>query len=443
MPSEIEVEIDGLTPDGLGIGRVDGQQLRIRNALPGERVHARILRKRRGLRYADAVGVLTSSVHRVPSTCKHFPRCGGCALHHLDYVQQLELKHNGLARELELQGVEVRRWVPPRAEVRLGYRTKARLGVRLVGEQLLVGFRESFSNRVTRASTCEILSPRFARLLPHLKAVLPTLSVAAAIPQVELAEGEKSAAIIIRHLMPLANEDRRTLRAFADTHDLQVLLQAKGYDTLCCVNEGAVRLLEYSLSEYGLSLEFHPAQFTQVNQVMNRQLVRRVVSYLKPLPGKHIVDLFCGIGNFTLPLARRGAHVRGYELGADTVEMARNNARRNRVAGRVRVDEADLYREPPIWPAALDGLLLDPPRSGAGPLLATWLEGVNARGCRDIVYVSCNPRTFASDARTMVAAGYTLMEVGIHDMFPHTSHVETLGWFVRDKAVGKDMKHSG
>ena len=429
VPTEIEVSVASLTPDGLGIAHDQQRTLHVRNALPGEAVNARILRKRKGVRFADAIHVNASHKDRVSSICQYFPRCGGCNMHHYRYSKQLDHKQTYLAECLRANGVGAKDWAQPKSHGMLGYRTKARLGVRKLGDQVLVGFRESFSNRVSKMEVCLTLTPQLSALITPLKQLIAQLSIADQIPQVELAQGEDGISLMLRHLAELSTQDLALLEQFARTHDIQMLLQSKGYDSLVSVDGQPIELRHYTLPDLGLMLNFHPAQFTQVNQPMNRRLINRVLSCFAPLAGRKVVDLFCGIGNFTLPLVRAGAQAWGLEAGDSAVSMAQSNAQLNRLSHRVACAAMDLYTQEAQLPERFDGLVLDPPRSGAGPQLPNWLDQAKPAGCRDIVYVSCNPQTFASDAATIVAAGFSLKQVGIHDMFPHTGHVETLGWF--------------
>jgi 23S rRNA (uracil1939-C5)-methyltransferase len=427
-PQEHECRIAELTSDGLGVAEVNERPARVRNALPGETVRARIVRKRRGIRYADAVAVDDVSVDRVAPACPYFPRCGGCAMHHLAPAAQLALKERSVRDVLEHSGVVPSRWHAPVSLVRLGYRRKARLGVRLVGSRVLVGFRESFSNRVARMEACAVLTPRLSALIPGLKKTIAAMSCAHQVPQVELAEGDFAASIIVRHLVPLTAHDVDLWRRFSDRHNVQALMQPGGYDTLHCVHGEAVRDLSYLVPEYGLAMDFHPAQFTQVNAPMNRELIRTALGYFGPLSGSDVADLFCGIGNFALPLARSGARVRGFELAADAVDKATSNATKNGLVEACRFASLDLYSAAGEIALDVDAMLVDPPRSGAGPNLASWVA--NPR-LRRLVYVSCGPKSFAQDAEVLLNCGFALADVGIFDMFPHTAHVETIGHFIR------------
>ncbi len=427
-PREVRVDVAGLNGEAQGEGQVDGKRIALRNALPGETVTGRILKRRKGVLYGDGIEVAANaSGERVASACTAFPRCGGCALHHLDYARQLDLKQQMLARELQAAGVQPERWRAPVSEGQLHYRTKARLGVRQVGERVLVGFRESFSNRVARLSTCLSLTPELAALLVPLQTTIGALSGADRVPQVEVAQGEDGVAIIVRHLDAMHGDDVDLWRAFQQRHGVQVLLQPGGYETVHGLDDGPVRLLSYQLPRAGVVLRFDPRQFTQVNFAVNASIVDAVLAYLDGTAGP-VADLFCGIGNFSLPLARRGLTVHGYELAPDAVARAAENAQLNGVAARTTFEVANLYDGSLRLPSDVSSLVLDPPRSGAGEALSDWVQ---SPALTRIAYVSCNPVTFAADAARIVAAGFSLEAVGAYDMFPYTAHVETLGVFRR------------
>ncbi|MEM9624542.1 MAG: TRAM domain-containing protein, partial [Pseudomonadota bacterium] len=231
-PRELDVTINALNAEGLGVADLDGKPLHVRNGLPGETVTARILKRRKGVRYADAVDVVHPNVGRRGPACAYFPRCGGCNMHHMDYARQLQHKQQQLQDALALHEVRPVSWAPPRSAVRLGYRRKARLGVRLVGDQVLVGFRESFSNRVAKLSHCVVLTPALSALISPLKQLLSQFSIAGQIPQIELAQGDVQIAMLVRHLAPFTAQDMTLWRQFARQHDVEVLLQSGGYDTL-------------------------------------------------------------------------------------------------------------------------------------------------------------------------------------------------------------------
>ncbi len=432
-PNKVTVEVSALTAEGLGQAEHAERMLHIRNALPGERVSARILKRRTGIRFAECASDMpidNSHVDRRPPACRYFPRCGGCNLHHLAYPAQLELKQQQLADALAVHRIEPRHWRVPHSTARLGYRRKARLGVRQLGEQVLVGFRESFSNRVAKIDACVTLHPRLSALISPLKALLPQLSVAHKIPQIEVAAGDATVALIVRHLESFSADDLVLWREFEQRHQLQLLLQSAGYDSLATLQGDPIKPLSYQLPDWGVLMQFMPQQFTQVNLAMNQSLIRHALAYFGDLRGLRVLDLFCGIGNFSLPLARRGAQATGIEASLEAVQQANNNARLNQLQSLLEFRAADLYNADIAHNSLLvgyDALLLDPPRSGAGEYLPQWLGGFTGK---QVVYVSCNPVSFAKDAAVLQEFGFDLSSVGIFDMFPHTAHVETVGHFL-------------
>jgi 23S rRNA (uracil1939-C5)-methyltransferase len=426
---ELSLEVDTLESTGLGVGMFDGRTVKVRNSLPGETVLARVLKRRRGEWFAEAQEITNPASARVVPPCAAYPRCGGCSLQHMQYETQLALKHQGLLQALAAARVTPDLVRAPVASTRLHYRRKARLGVRCLGEELLLGFRESFSSRVARLNDCKTLALPAAKLLPALRAALQSLEAKATIPQVEVVVGDLDLALIVRHLQPLIPQDRERLVEFARRYSVQIYLQPGGYDELSLLwPEVEEAHLSYSLEAFGVALQFSVTDFIQANASLNAALVSAAVTAIAPLPGARVADLFCGIGNFSLPLARRGALVTGIETAAGAVARARANAEYNGLTDRCEFRVADLYD--PGYGDLGDAqfLLLDPPRTGAGANLPLWLA---APCLRRVVYVSCNPVTFAEDARVLVEAGFMLREVGIYDMFPQTAHVETLGVFVR------------
>ena len=354
---------------------------------------------------------------------------------------QMEFKKKLLADALKSFGVTPDHWMESVVAGRLGYRRKARLGVRSVGSEVLVGFRESFSNRVARVQECLTLDPRVSKLITPLKLLIAKVSIPNQIPQIEVACGDEELSLIVRHLAEWSGEDLSRWAEFSDTFNVEVLFQSKGYDSLVRLTKERISRLKYKLIEYGLSFEFYPQQFTQVNAPLNQDLVRSALALMGDLRNQVVVDLFCGIGNFSLPMARLGGRVIGLEMEETAVEMARSNARLNGLEDFARFEVADLYDQ-----RGLDGpgqvqlakvleenptsILLDPPRSGAGPHLASICK---KQSIERIVYVSCNPETFASDGALLIENGFRLERVGIFDMFPNTSHLESLGLFVKER----------
>ncbi|MCB1683413.1 MAG: methyltransferase domain-containing protein, partial [Pseudomonadales bacterium] len=359
--------------------------------------------------------------------CRHFGTCGGCQMQHIDHADQVALKQRRLLEALQAEQVVPQQVLEPQWGEGLHYRTRARLGVRVVDGEVLIGFRESFSGRVMRMTYCRTLIEAFADLLEPLRQLIGGLSSPTAIPQVELAAGDDSQAIVLRHLVPLTPEDDTLLENFSNRHGLALFRQASRRDLIAPPGAGA-RLLSYANPDLDLRFEFLPWEFTQVNLAMNRRLVAAAIRGLAPGQGSPVVDLFCGIGNFSLALARSGARVIGYESDASAVARAQNNAQLNRLDTRCEFVLSDLYDRDCDRLAETEYMLLDPPRSGAGPNLPKWIGGDHLRR---VAYVSCEPGTFAADAKVLAERGFVLEQTGIFDMFPQTAHVETLGVFSR------------
>jgi len=348
-------------------------------------------------------------------------------MQHLDYAAQIRLKESLLLTTLEQHRVVPERLAPATTGPRYHYRSKARLGVRAVGEDVLVGFRESFSSRVTRMDACPALTPALSNLIGPLRSLVASMSRPDRVPQIEVAAGDDATALVLRHLTPLTAEDSVRIAAFGERFRVRCYTQSGGYDTVIPASAEAHQpYLGYGNADFGLHFCFSPTDFTQVNMAMNRRLVRAAVDALSAPPDCRVLDLFCGIGNFSLALAASGLRVKGLESSVEAIDRARLNAARNGLDGRCEFAVQDLYDADCPAPGQAEYVLLDPPRSGAGPTLTAWLASGDVQR---IVYVSCSPASFATDAATLCGNGYALEQVGIFDMFPHTAHVETLGVF--------------
>lgn len=427
IPREVELKVTGIGEDGHGTGLHGERGVRIKNGLPGETVTARVLRRRAGEWLTEAITIEAPASERQSPPCRYFPRCGGCVVQHLEYSAQLSLKEAGLREALHAEHVPVPAFEAPVHGPRFHYRTKARFGVRVVSGEVLVGFRESFSNRVGRMNDCLTLTPALSALLAPLKILIGRLSFPDRIPQVEVAAGEDACAFILRHLEPLTDEDKLLIADFAGAWSVRAFTQSGGYDTVTPASVAAAEpYLSYLNEDYGLHFLFRPMDFTQVNLAMNRKLVRAAIAGLAAPTGARVLDLFCGIGNFSLALAATGLQVTGLEAAADAIVRAELNAGHNGLSERCEFAVQDLYDADCLDLGQAEFILLDPPRSGAGPNLAPWLE---AAGAKRIAYVSCSPKSFAADAAVLKNAGFELERLGIYDMFPNTAHVETLGIF--------------
>ncbi len=426
--------VESLSHDGRGVARLGGKVVFIEGALPGETVRFRVQRRRKSYDSAQLLEVLAASPDRVTPPCPHFGVCGGCSLQHLHAPAQLLAKQRQLADNLARIGkVEPAAWLAPLTGPAWGYRRRARLGVRLVPKKggVLVGFRERRRSFITPLTQCPVLDPRLAALLPALRELVGALSCPERIPQIEAAAGDDATALVVRHLVPLSDTDRARLRAFAVRHGVQLLLQPGGPESIVALEPALPRPLSYRLAAHDTLIEFGPADFVQINAQVNAQMVTQALALLAPQPGEQVLDLFCGLGNFTLPLARRCARVLGIEAEAAAVVAARANAARNGITNaEFRV--ANLYDEtapePPWGAYRADKLLLDPPRTGAMQAI----KQLHAPLPQRLVYVSCNPATLARDAGYLVhVLGYRLASAGVLDMFPHTSHVESMALFVQ------------
>jgi len=427
----MEAHVESLTHEGRGVAHIDGKTVFIDGALPGETVMIRLHNRKRQYDEASAIEVLEASPERVEPKCRHYEICGGCSLMHMAPEAQVRAKQAVLVEQFRhLAKLEIPEILPPlQAEV-WGYRRKARLGVRYVPKKgkVLVGFRERRSGWLADLEQCEVLHPSVGTLLPALSELIFGLDARERIPQIEVAVSDDTTALVFRHLDDLSSADYEKLRGFGQEHGLQIHLQPKGPDTVHCIWPEAAPELAYRLPEFEVENVFLPTDFTQVNQGINLQMVHRAVAMLDPRPDERVLDLFCGLGNFTLPLARKAAAVVGVEGEAGLVERARDNARHNgmeNVEYHVSNLTEDMLSAP--WAVAgFDKVLLDPPRSGAFEVLPL----VAKLGPGRIVYVSCNPATLARDAGELVhQLGYRLVSAGVMDMFPHTGHVESIAMF--------------
>ncbi|HEY5776343.1 MAG TPA: 23S rRNA (uracil(1939)-C(5))-methyltransferase RlmD [Xanthomonadales bacterium] len=438
QPSDkpFELEIHSLDTKGLGMAVCEDKKLRVFDALPGEKIIARNLFGRSNRGRAETLEVLSASVDRVQARCPSFGYCGACSLQHMSMDAQLARKQDALLQFLRVNGqVEPATVYAPLDAPHWNYRRKARLSVRDVPakERVLIGFRERNARYVADMHECHILHPVIADALPKLSRLIGTMDAHSSIPQIEVACGDEYCALIIRHLEALSADDIERLRAFARATDLGIFLQPAGPDSVELLEPVGFQL-EYALDSLALRFRFGPLDFVQVNGALNQQMVNRALELLDPQAGDNILDLFCGLGNFTLPLALRAGHVTGLEGSAEMVERARANAELNALIN-TEFHIADLYQpgDAPPWPAAnYNKILLDPPRSGAQELLP-WIAGGNVNR---VLYISCNPETLARDAGILVNQhGFSLLGAGVMNMFPHTHHSEAIALFER-KANG-------
>jgi 23S rRNA (uracil1939-C5)-methyltransferase len=426
-------EVTSLSHDGRGVARVEGKIVFIDNALPGERVRYRPGKRRRAYDTGALVDVLTPSPQRVTAKCRYFGICGGCTLQHLDPQAQLDIKQDQLIENLEKIGKTTPDTVlPPLRGPSWGYRRKARLGVRFVPKKggILVGFRERRKSFVTPLQHCEVLDPRISILLPSLSEAIAGLSCRERIPQIEVAVGDNAMALVFRHLDPLTEQDLNGLSRWGEVHRVQVFLQPGDLDSVYPLSPQKPEPLYYSLGDYEIDIEFSPTDFIQVNRAINHALVTEVVNLLEPSAADHVLDLFCGLGNFTLPIARCGAEVTGCEGNPVLIAKANHNAERNNCSN-ARFTCVDLDNEQSgdvLVQQRYNKVLLDPPRTGAIQVAKKLPQAALER----IVYVSCNPATLARDTEVIVNVhGFRLTAAGVVDMFPHTQHVESIAMYDR------------
>ena len=442
-PEPVEVDIRHVDGRGRGVAETGGRRLRVPGTIVGERVRVRYRRRTKREDEGELVEVLAPAPERVAPRCPHFQACGGCDRQHLDPDADLEAKEAGVLAALAAEGVVPERVDPAIRGPRFGYRRKARLGVRFVPGKggALVGFREKFGNRLAILDSCAVLHPAVGPRVGELRALVDSLDARERIPQIEFAAGDEAAVLVFRHLDPLGTADTSRLRSFAAASGLGIALQPAGPESVVSLVGGLD--LSYRLEGFGIELGFHPLDFVQVNAEVNAALVERAVAELRP--AGRVLDLFSGIGNFTLAIASRGTatggtracplRVTGIEGDARLVERARENARRNRLEN-VDFEVVDLAC-PDALAARLargvDRLVLDPPRSGAEEVL----RALAPPGPERVVYVSCHPPTLARDLGRLVhGLGYRLRALALADMFPHTSHVESIATLVSGSGEG-------
>jgi len=426
-----ELAITDLTHDGRGVARRDsGKTVFVAGALPGERVLAVQTGRHRSFDEARTVEVLQAAPERVAPRCAHFGTCGGCALQHYAEERQILAKQRVLLENLERIGhVTPATVLEPLTDAAWGYRRKGRFSVRRVEkkDKTLVGFREADPRFVADLGECHTVIPRVGALIPTLSTLIDGLETRREIPQVEFIAGDDTVALTFRHLVPLPDADRAALVAFAQAHGVAVFLQPGGVDSVHALWPDNPKLA-FALPQWGIELRFRPLDFIQVNAGLNARMIQRALDLLEPQAEERVLDLFAGLGNFTLPLARHAREVVGVEGDAGLVQRARENAAHNGIAN-AQFHAADLaqdLRGEPWMREGFDKLLLDPPRSGADVVLAQ----LPLKQFRRIVYVSCHPASLARDAGYLVnEKGWRLRAAGVMDMFPHTAHVESIAVF--------------
>jgi 23S rRNA (uracil1939-C5)-methyltransferase len=427
------VDITGLTHDGRGVARrPDGKAVFVAGGLPGEKVMAVQTGRHRSFDEARAVDIVQAAAERVVARCPHFGTCGGCAMQHYDEGQQIVAKQRVLMENLERIGhVSPARVLPPLTGDAWGYRRKGRFSVRRVEkkEKTLVGFRESDPRFVADISECHTVIPAIGEKIPAISALVDSLDTRREIPQIEFIAGDDAIVLTFRHLAPLTESDRAKLAAFGPAHGFSIYLQPGGLETVHPLAPDEPRLA-FRLPAWDVELKFRPLDFIQVNAALNQRMIQTTLELLDPQPDERVLDLFAGLGNFTLPIARFAREVVGVEGDAGLVQRARENVVHNGF-GNVEFHAADLAKDlsgEPWMRESFDKLLLDPPRSGADFVLAH----LPLKQFRRIVYVSCHPASLARDAGFLVnEKRWKLRAAGVMDMFPHTAHVESIAVFER------------
>ncbi len=427
-----ELDIHDLSHDGRGVGRRENKAVFVDGALPGETVRVEQTGRNRHFDEGRTIEVLKASDERVAPRCAHFGTCAGCVIQHLREDRQIAAKERTLLDNLRRIGhVEPGRVLPPLADAAWGYRRKGRFSVRYVEKKgkAVVGFRESNPRFVADLSECHTVVPAIGQAIPALATLVDSLDGKRTIPQIEFIAGDEGVAFVFRHLEPLSEGDLARLTDYARASGHAVFLQSGGLDTVRPLWPEAFPL-SFSLKDFDLRLAFRPLDFIQVNAGLNDRMIASALDLLDPQPGDRVLDLFCGLGNFTLPLARRAGTVVGVEGEAGLVARARENAAANGLAN-VEFHAADLAKDlasEPWMKAGFDKLLLDPPRAGAAEVLAQ----LPLKGIGRIVYVSCHPGSLARDAGFLVKErGFKLVAAGAMDMFPQTAHVESIALFER------------
>lgn len=440
----LHATIESLDQEGRGVAHVDGKTIFIDGALPDEHVTYQSQRIKPSYEEANVVSVLKQSNQRVMPKCPHFGLCGGCKLQHMDAGAQVAAKQQLLENDLwHIGKVKAESMLPPLYGPTWGYRHKARLSVKYVDkkQRVLVGFNEKGTRYVADMNSCEVLVPAVSALIAPLQTMIEQLTIRDKLPQIELAVGEADLkngserdviVLILRIMDALAENDETLLKAFADDHQVQIWTQTKGPDTIKPFWPLAGAQLQYSLPEFDLTYPFKPNEFTQVNPQINQVMISRAMQLLQPKAGEKIADFFCGIGNFTLPIACSGASVLGLEGLANLVDRANESAALNKISSTT-FGVADLFKmteESLLELGMFDKWLIDPPRDGAFELIKAITP---ASAPMLIVYVSCNPATLARDAGVLVnEKGYSLSVAGVINMFPHTAHVESIACFIKN-----------
>ncbi len=427
-----EAVIDSLTSDARGVAHIDGKATFIDGALPGETVQFSYTKCKSKYDEGKTEAVLIASEDRVEPKCPHALLCGGCSLQHLKSEAQIRMKQETLLTNLKQMGqVEPEEILSPLTASFWGYRRKARLGVRDVPAKgrVLVGFREARNRYLAELESCAVLHPSVGAHFMDLSELIGSLHARKEIAQIEVAVSDDTTALVFRHMVELDQHDREQLIAYGQKYQQAIYLQSGGVETITPLWPESPQL-QYRLDDYDVAIDFLPSDFTQVNAEINQKMVALAIAYLEIEPDDHVLDLFCGLGNFTSAIARSAKHVTGVEGDDGLVERARQNAEKNRL-DNAQFFSANLFEDitAQSWiHQKYDRLLLDPPRSGAQEVV----ENIDRIDPKRIVYVSCHPATLARDAGILATKGYRCLSAGVMDMFPHTMHVESIAVFEKE-----------
>ncbi len=427
FPEPFDVVIEAMSHEGRGITHVAGKTVFVFGALEGEKVRIQITKTSKKFDEAKVVEVIQASPKRVKPKCDYFGLCGGCSLQHLNSEDQLQLKQSAVLEMVHHAGLNNFEIIPPLLGDAWQYRQKARLGVKFVikKDKVLVGFREKSSPFLTDMDRCEVLHPKVGDHILALKEMIETLEAKMTIPQIEVAADDSNVTLVFRHLEDLGDGDKQKLTEFAKETGFYLQLQSKGPDSIIDLYPQQQKLL--LKPDKGIEIEFKATDFTQVNSDMNRSMIQQALTFLKLQKDETVLDLFCGLGNFSLPMAQRSAHVTGVEGSDVMAQRATENAHKLGL-DNTEFYAADLTKEhiDAEWSKKLyDKILLDPPRTGAAEVIGA----INHFSAKRIVYISCQPTTLVRDAAILVSRGYKLTHLGVMDMFPQTAHVETMAVF--------------
>ncbi|SMN16290.1 23S rRNA (Uracil-5-)-methyltransferase RumA [uncultured Candidatus Thioglobus sp.] len=430
-PRTYELEIESLSHEGRGIAHLDEKVIFVSGALPGETVIADRTFSRAKFEEADVKEVLKAADNRIEPKCAVFGLCGGCSFQHLSNEDQIDAKGKWLKDAFLGQAkVEPKNWLEPLQVQSWGYRRKARLGVRYVAKKgkVLVGFREKKSGFITNMTRCEVLHPSLGDNLEVLAGAIEKLSIKSQVPQIEVAVAENNTILILRHLEPLTTDDEQVLIDCANELNITFYTQSGGADTVKPLDQPAV--LTYSHPDHNIEMEFLPTDFTQVNFKLNQKMINLAIDMLELNDNDEVIDLFCGLGNFTLPMAKYAKHAVGVEGDLGLIERAKYNAEKNDITN-ANFYKADLFKEVEGFEwfrgKTYNKALIDPARSGAIEIV----ELLPKLGVERLVYVSCNPSTLARDTEKLIELGYKLETAGVMDMFPQTAHVESIALFTK------------